>query len=1084
MSKSKTSKKITKCNLKQTDIFTAFQNWKSIKKERDMKKIALSAEIIVISDSDSESEIERTSCTNSFPKKKRPLAQPFSDDEEEQGFSNETIPIESGDSPMYPAACSTPRPVSNLGDDLDTHVGREILDISQIEKSGCSPATSTDSEKTVVEKEVSHTGRVQIINAVIIKPNNSSFYTNTTVQAQYSSNTESTGSPSGSCSRNTTVIPQCSSSTTSIAGTSKKRSIQQEKDAKKLRTMNTDAASTSEKFQQNMVSQEFRKNGSTSTSTCKCDSRWLSKENKPDCNKNKRKSDCPRLGEIKKCVVADKKGVKALGKDSVQKNQNKNTQQQVDNTLKVSSKENVHNYSKGGSTTDKNENLLLTVNKAIDSDRSGANISPNQNCSCREISPETVSKCDKTANSNGSPKKSLDNTSSSPGKNIVPKKEEKKMNTESLILLTGLFKTVFSSKHVVNNLLETERKLIKNFLLMDIKFQYVCLKLFTRQRKWYNAFKFCRLINLDMEETEVCEMVKIFEQHQIVDTTYMDESVQYLLQHLDNIDLRGICDKFRLKKTLSTKEEMVRYLLKYSKTQSTLTIQKSTNQLLLEEIERRMGRCIRLSEAFHNAFYSTYALGTFVNGMFLNITDYFSIILWKKAEFPDYPIDEYVIFSSRNDFVSYIKARKYRDELEKCTDHLLSLQLCKTIFGELKTLEDDRSDVERFENAPHLIRYTAKAVYVSTLSFMAERLYSKFPSDVKVWLEYMINKVNCPHKIGHWYCLLIWLYMKYLKPFNYDHAAQLLIEVLGEKREHLSEVQLYQLRKRGEQLNCTIKYKILLMNHDLIAELLPKRIRVEMFPENPVNAKAIRSNVSGKKRNYEVRDAEGNKIIYKVEDIALNDYLERLRYTGGVHCEGSIIKATFTLFFFDIIYSAKNSIPGTFVSKIQCEPLDMNTRYFYPNRKVEIDKRLREIESEWSDAKIIKFLKDNYEKHSHEFAVCEIGVIISDVKFLQDLVDCIGRKVLAKIYERLVKNFREYRSGLPDLLVWNVDRKECKFVEVKGENDKLSVNQTLWLDYLRKIGANIEVCHVHSIGSKRKLKKVVKNLEEASTSSS
>lgn len=38
---------------------------------------------------------------------------------------------------------------------------------------------------------------------------------------------------------------------------------------------------------------------------------------------------------------------------------------------------------------------------------------------------------------------------------------------------------------------------------------------------------------------------------------------------------------------------------------------------------------------------------------------------------------------------------------------------------------------------------------------------------------------------------------------------------------------------------------------------------------------------------------------------------------------------------------------------------------------------------------------------------------------------------------------------------------QCKFVEVKGENDRLSVGQTLWLHHLRKIGANVEVCHVH-----------------------
>lgn len=109
-----------------------------------------------------------------------------------------------------------------------------------------------------------------------------------------------------------------------------------------------------------------------------------------------------------------------------------------------------------------------------------------------------------------------------------------------------------------------------------------------------------------------------------------------------------------------------------------------------------------------------------------------------------------------------------------------------------------------------------------------------------MWLEYMIKKVDYPHKIGHWYYHLIWLYMKYLKPLNYDHAAELLVEVLHCKKKYLSEVQLYQLRQRGEQLVCTRKYKILQMNHDLIVHLLPRRLKVEEFPETTVDARTIR----------------------------------------------------------------------------------------------------------------------------------------------------------------------------------------------------------------------------------------------------
>ncbi|KAJ8946382.1 hypothetical protein NQ318_011788 [Aromia moschata] len=148
----------------------------------------------------------------------------------------------------------------------------------------------------------------------------------------------------------------------------------------------------------------------------------------------------------------------------------------------------------------------------------------------------------------------------------------------------------------------------------------------------------------------------------------------------------------------------------------------------------------------------------------------------------------------------------------------------------------------------------------------------------------------------------------------------------------------------------------------------------------------------------------------------------------------------------------------------------MVTKYFYLRRKDEIDKRLAEIELGWSRDEVINWLNNNYDLHSHKLGFCEVGAIITEKKLLEILVDCIGRKVLAGIFKRFVTNIKDYRKGMPDLLVWNEETKKSKFVEVKGENDKLSIAQSLWIKHLKTIGADVEVCLVHSIGSKRKKK--------------
>lgn len=182
----------------------------------------------------------------------------------------------------------------------------------------------------------------------------------------------------------------------------------------------------------------------------------------------------------------------------------------------------------------------------------------------------------------------------------------------------------------------------------------------------------------------------------------------------------------------------------------------------------------------------------------------------------------------------------------------------------------------------------------------------------------------------------------------------------------------------------------------------------------------------GKKRNYVKHDEDGNRTIMSVENVALDYYVSRCGYTDGRHCEGALIHALFTLFFWDIIYDPDPSVPGTFLSKVQQVPLDMETQYFYLNRKVLIDQRLKEIASDWSCSYMLKFLKDSYDNHSYESGFCKVDTVIpiTEADFLlETLVDCIARELLSKIFRRFVQNIRAYRSGMPDLLIWNLDQK-------------------------------------------------------------
>lgn len=172
---------------------------------------------------------------------------------------------------------------------------------------------------------------------------------------------------------------------------------------------------------------------------------------------------------------------------------------------------------------------------------------------------------------------------------------------------------------------------------------------------------------------------------------------------------------------------------------------------------------------------------------------------------------------------------------------------------------------------------------------------------------------------------------------------------------------------------------------------------------------------------YEHKLDNGDIVYFTVEEKALEHYKSK-GFPQGVHCEGNLIRAAFCLYFWDIIYDSY--VKGTFVSSMQVAPLDINTTYFYLNRQTAIDKRLKQIENGWSECKFEEFLFNQWQLHSQESSFCKINAVAPNPLFLLQCLKCIGRDILAKIFQRLVRNFRAYRSGFPDLIVWNVETKQ------------------------------------------------------------
>uniref|UniRef100_A0A1Y1MVK8 Fanconi-associated nuclease n=1 Tax=Photinus pyralis TaxID=7054 RepID=A0A1Y1MVK8_PHOPY len=388
-------------------------------------------------------------------------------------------------------------------------------------------------------------------------------------------------------------------------------------------------------------------------------------------------------------------------------------------------------------------------------------------------------------------------------------------------------------------------------------------------------------------------------------------------------------------------------------------------------------------------------------------------------------------------------------------DSALIYQLACKIYEELKKI------VERnvVDNRPsYLHRFTPGHKYTKALWHAIPFVIKPHKELACEWLKFLLDqRLFCQYLRGAWFIQLTIIQTKHLK--KYDEVTKTLIDSLQDTS--LRNIHRMELNKRAEKIKHNKTYKISQIDFGTISSVQP--LPIKNLPYREIDAQAFRSENSGQKRNYYIRIDNGFE-LYSVEEVALN-YYEQNFGLNGIHCENSLLITSFFLLFWDIIYD--HTIPSVFVSEIQHYPLDLYSTEFYTSRRRKIGKRLSEVESEWTDKMMHQLICDVWNRNSQKKSFIHSS-LVEDPERLFDMLMCIGRPKLRKIFEHFLEDFGSYRSGLPDLFLWNLDEKRCKFVEVKGENDQLSAKQECWLDFLRSIGADVEVCYVHTTGSRRR----------------
>ncbi|NML32800.1 VRR-NUC domain-containing protein [Paraburkholderia antibiotica] len=190
-------------------------------------------------------------------------------------------------------------------------------------------------------------------------------------------------------------------------------------------------------------------------------------------------------------------------------------------------------------------------------------------------------------------------------------------------------------------------------------------------------------------------------------------------------------------------------------------------------------------------------------------------------------------------------------------------------------------------------------------------------------------------------------------------------------------------------------------------------------------------------------------------EYVVRDYLGS--ETAPVHyVENALINSLFGLLCWEPVFAA---LPGAFFHPFQRGPADLHAPDFHARRAAQFAVCLAQLDSGVYRETILRHLRD---KAGMQSPFVFWGLLSPELVALA--LDCLPAAHLKLWFERLLRDIRGNRSGLPDLIrFWPAERR-YELIEVKGPGDRLQDNQIRWLSYCAQHGMPVRVVDVRWAG--------------------
>lgn len=160
------------------------------------------------------------------------------------------------------------------------------------------------------------------------------------------------------------------------------------------------------------------------------------------------------------------------------------------------------------------------------------------------------------------------------------------------------------------------------------------------------------------------------------------------------------------------------------------------------------------------------------------------------------------------------------------------------------------------------------------------------------------------------------------------------------------------------------------------------------------------------------------------------------------YVENTLFCSLFGLLFWDIIFTP---IRGAFINAFQRGPLDLFSEHFYRDRKIQIDQRLDQLQSDQWQSTVIHHFETR-----QGIANYFVNWAVINATLLEHCFTSIPRTHLQKIFQQILQHPGFFSSGFPDLIRFHrTSSPDTRYdlIEVKAPGDKLQANQKRWFQF-------------------------------------